>query len=805
MLALIQKELNSFFSAAIGYLVIGVYLLVCGLFLFIFKGPYNLLDNGFSDLSPYFSLAPWVLLFLIPAITMSAVAEERKRGTLELILTKPISLFSVVIGKYLGCFLLVLITLLPGIIYIYTIHSLGITPGNLDAGSTIGSYISLLLLAGSYTAIGLFTSVVSTNQITAFLLGLLSCFLLYYGMGQITESGWFGSGAHIFSRIGMQYHYDRMNLGVIDSRDILYFLFIILLFLTLSRTLLGAEPLKKILKRKSIVTIGLLLFIIPVINAYVYKRIDLTEDQRFTLSQATRTILQKAEVPVTVDVLLEGDLPSEFRRLRQETKQLLDEFKSIQPNLDFVFTNPLKEEEFRAETLEELQKFGLTPAEVSVQESGKTKIETVVPWAILNFKNKTVKVPLLKNKMGETTEQRVSNSIQQLEYVFAEALQKLIEPKKYKIAVLKGNGQLPDKYIADFVTSLQEFYFVGAFTLDSVVTNPSRTLQELQKFDLVINAKPTIAFTEKEKFVIDQYLMKGGRSLWLSEKVGIELDSLFLQKNQGQTVAFLKDLNTTDLLFSYGVRVNPVLINDLSSAPLMLASGEGNNTKFNPYRWFYASLTNQPATHPITKNIEAVKFEFSNQIDTLPNTVKKTILLSSSRNTKLQGVPIALNLETLLKVPPNTESYNQGPQPMAVLLEGIFPSAFKGQVVPLDNISPLSESKPTKMIVVADGDIIKNNIRKGKPVPLGFDPYLNLQYGNKEFLLNAVNYLLEDTGLITIRGKEVEIAFLDLQKVAAEKEKWQALNVLIPLLLLIGFGFFFQLYRKGKYTKISNL
>ncbi|UZO79483.1 gliding motility-associated ABC transporter substrate-binding protein GldG [Aquimarina sp. ERC-38] len=801
MFALVKKEFNSFFNSTIGYITIGVYLTICGLFLFVFKGSYNILDSGFAELSPYFNLAPWVLLFLVPAITMSSIAEEKKQGTLELLRTKPISVFSIILGKFLGCLLLVFLALLPSIIYAVTVYQLGAIPGNLDIGSTLGSYIGLFLLAGAYTVIGICTSTLSTNQITGFLTGVLGCFIFYYGLDQLADTSWLRTSNLYLNQLGIRYHYERIGSGVLDSRDVIYFILFILFFLGIASFFLSKDSLKHTIRKKKIVGLLTAFLVLLIGSSFWYSRFDLTTDKRFTLSPATQQLLAKAEVPITIDVLLDGDLPSEFRKLQSETRQLLTEFRDLQPKLDFIFTNPLEEEEYRKETLQELQKLGLTPAEVSVQESGKTEIETVVPWAILNFKNKTVKVPLLKNKLGESTEQRVTNSIQQLEYVFAEALQKLIEPKKYKIAVLKGNGQLADRYIADFVKNLQKYYFIGKFTLDSVASNPQKTLDDLTKFDLIINAKPTQAFSEEEKYVLDQYIMQGGKSLWLIDKVGVELDSLFSQKAARQTVAFNQNLNLTDLLFAYGVRINPVLVNDLSSAPLMLASGEGNNTKFNPYRWFYASLTNQPGTHPITKNIEAVKFDFSNQIDTLPNAIKKTVLLTSSKNTKLQGVPLALELEKLLSVPPQPESYTMGPQALAVLLEGTFPSAYYNKIKPFSVPQALPESKSTKMVVIADGDVIKNSIRKGQPVSLGYDPYINLQYGNKEFLLNTVNYLLEDTGLIQIRGKEVEIAFLDLQKVASEKEKWQLINIVIPLLLLTLFSWLVKSIRKKRFGK----
>jgi len=792
MLALLRKEINTFFASAIGYLVVGAFLVLTGLFLWVFKGQFNILDSGFADLSPFFQLAPWIFLFLIPAVTMRSIAEEKKQDTLELLLTRPIQIWQLVLGKYLGSLLLIIIAIAPTFIYVISVSALGNPAGNLDIGSTIGSYLALLLLAASYTAIGIFASSITNNQIIAFLLALILCFLIYFGFGKLTnyDLGYF------FEHIGMQLHFERMSQGIIDTRDVTYFITIIVLFVALSILLLSKKNTITKIKKALIVLGGIL--IINFIGSSSYTRFDLTQDHRFTLSKATKNLVLEIPEPIVIDVLLKGDFPSEFKRLQSEVKQLLEEFNALNSNIQYIFTNPLKEEALRLETINQLQQFGLTPMEVSVQESGKTKIETVVPWAILSFKNRSVKVPLVKNTMGATSEERVNNSIQQLEYAFADGLTKLLHPKKHKIGVLKGNGQLPDVKIADFIKTLQDYYFVGAFTLDSVSANPQKTLKELQKFDMLINAKPSQLFSEKEKYVLDQFIMNGGKSLWLLESTIMEIDSLM--NPEGASVAIVQDVRLADALFSYGVRVNPVLVNDLYSAPLVLASGEGNETQFTPYPWFYEPLTKSNSDHPIVKNIESVKFEFANQIDTLKNDIKKTILLTSSEKTKLEGIPKEIQLDIIRKKP-DMSSYKDGPQNLAVLLEGSFKSSYKNRIKPVKIKSHKDRSTPTKMVVISDGDIIKNKIRKGQPLELGYDPYLNLKYGNKEFLLNTVNYLLDDSGLIEVRSKEIKIPFLNVEKVVTERSFWQTLTILAPLILLGVFGFLFFFLRKRKYQK----
>ncbi|MBT8319180.1 MAG: gliding motility-associated ABC transporter substrate-binding protein GldG, partial [Gramella sp.] len=259
-------------------------------------------------------------------------------------------------------------------------------------------------------------------------------------------------------------------------------------------------------------------------------------------------------------------------------------------------------------------------------------------------------------------------------------------------------------------------------------------------------------------------------------------------------------LNLGDYFFSYGIRLNPEIVNDLYSAPIILASGEGNNTRFNPYPWFYSPLTGSPKEHPIINNIEAVKFEYANPIDTLANNIKKTILLSSSPKTKLEGVPAQISLE-MVGQKPDLSTYNAGEQPLAVLLEGQFRSVYKNRIKPFEISGHIDEGKDTKMLVISDGDVIKNDLQGGKPLELGFQRYTGQTYGNKEFLLNAVNYLLDDTGLIDIRSKEINLAFLDKEKTAQQREQWQLINLAGPLLVLLLFGFAFQYYRRRKYVK----
>lgn len=540
-----------------------------------------------------------------------------------------------------------------------------------------------------------------------------------------------------------------------------------------------------------------LLVLVNILGSHFYKRFDLTQDKRYTLSESALGIVENIDSPLIVDVFLEGDFPSEYRRLRDETRQLLEEFALHNPQIKFSFIDPIEDEKTRDANISQLVNRGLEPRQLTVSGSGKTSKALIFPWALASYQEQTVKIPLIKNIIGATTDETISSSVQNLEYAFAEGFKKLVVPKEKKIAILKGNGELSDIYIADFLKTIKEHYFIAPFTLDSVSSNPVRTLDRLKDYDLVIAAKPTETFTENEKYVLDQYTMNGGKSLWLTESVVMDTDSL--KNEKGSAVAVMRDLNLTDFFFKYGLRINPNIVNDLYSAPIWLALGEGSEAQFQPLRWPYSPLAGTNPEHPITSNLNMVKFDFASQIDTLKNGISKKILLKSSDLTKLEGVPSQISLDIVTQEP-DLETYTKGPQPLAVLLEGTFTSVYNNRIKPFQIENDKQVSTPTKMIVVSDGDVIRNDVVQNQPQELGFDRWTGRSFGNKEFLENAVNYLLNDDGLINIRSKEIVIPYMDRQKTTDQRTLWQSVNIALPLAILGLFGLGYGYIRKRKYT-----
>jgi len=539
-----------------------------------------------------------------------------------------------------------------------------------------------------------------------------------------------------------------------------------------------------------IIVLIISIIVVNLVASKIYSRIDLTKDKRYTLSETTETILSKLNESAIIKVYLEGDFPAEFKRLQTETKQHLEELKAINKNVKFRFVEPI-------ELAEDLVKQGLQPSRLSVQEGGKLSEAVIFPWATIEYKDKIENISLLVNQTSGTQEEQLQNSIENLEYAFSDAIHKVTKENKQKIAVLRGNGELENIYLASFLMQLGQYYKLAQFTLDSVITNPATTLKNLTEYDLAIIAKPSEKFTEEEKFTLDQFIMNGGKSLWLIDNVTAELDSLM---ETGQTLTFNRDLNITDLLFSYGVRINYNLIRDINSSTIRLASGNiGNQTQYQDFLWPYHPLISSKNDHPITKNIDPVSLRFGNTIDTLKNNISKTVLLQSSNFSKPIGTPNIIALDDISKKP-IPQDYNDGNQLMGVLLEGEFSSAYKNRVKPFNSELYKEISNENKMIIISDGDIIANQVHQQQPLELGLDKWTNIRYGNADFLMNAINYMLDDSGLLKIRSKNIQLKFLDKQKAFAKRSYYQFLNVLFPLIILALFGFTYHFLRKRKYS-----
>lgn len=552
---------------------------------------------------------------------------------------------------------------------------------------------------------------------------------------------------------------------------------------------------------KSVGITIVLLLVLNTIGSFFFFRFDLTKDKRYTLSPTSLQIIEQVKNPLYIKVYMQGELPAEFKRLQLETRQMLEEFQGYNSNIVFEFIDPLEDEATSMDNIKELYRKGLTPINISVDDKGKQSQAMVFPWAIAVYDNKEVNIPLLKNIMGASTTDKVIGSVQHLEYSIADALNKITQNKQKKIAIIKGNGELHEAYIAKFLLQTKDSYHIGPFTLDSVTKQPINTLEALKKYDLAIIAKPTEAFSESEKQVLDQYIVNGGKTIWLMDQVVAEMDSLY--SPTGSAMAFSRDLNLNDFFFKYGVRIYPDLVKDEQGSPIKLATGEqGSATQFQEFNWKFAPQVYPQSKHPIVKNLGGIKFDFANAIDTLKNGIKKTVLLQSSLYSKRIGTPTEINLNSVNEETTPSDYLNKGNIPLAVLLEGNFHSMFENRVLAFDQTNFQASGKSGKMIVISDGDVIKNQLDKNLlPVELGYDQRSGNLYDNKDFLMNCVNYLLDDTGLINIRSKDLDLPLLDKEKVYENYTYIQFLTIGLPIVILAAFGFLFTFLRKRKYSR----
>lgn len=578
------------------------------------------------------------------------------------------------------------------------------------------------------------------------------------------------------------------------------------------------ENTKRDAKRSNIIQVSLgvvIIILINVIGYTVFTRFDLTAEKRYTLSDQTKEMLRNLDDIVFFQVYLEGEFPAGFKRLRRETKEMLDQFRAYSDLVEYEFVNPSESDDpqERNAVYQRLVERGLNPTDLQVKTNEGSSQQIIFPGAVVSHKGIEIPLELLISQMGVPPEEVLNNSIQNLEFNLASAIRKLAVNVRPKVAFIEGHGELELLETADIIGALQEYYSVERIRLDgklnSLTTREETDEQKItvrNKFDAIIIAKPDSAFSEKDKFIIDQFVMRGGSVLWLIDPVFASMDSI---QFSDATVGIINDINLNDQLFQYGVRLNTNLVMDLNALPIPLKTGEmGGSPQIEFFPWFYFPVLNPVLDHPIVKNLNAIKTEFVGSIDTIdvPG-IRKTILLTSSQYSRVVNTPVLISLEILTKEP-DKRLYNVPYIPVTVLLEGNFESLFNNRVPPeireSEEIAFIPYGKPSKMIVVADGDIIKNQIRTANggqmPYPLGYDRYTGQTFGNKEFILNAMNYLVDENSLISIRSRELKLRLLDRTKISEDRVFWQVLNTVAPVIVILLLGIVMFMARKRKFA-----
>ena len=814
MRSLFIKEISSFFSSLTGYLVIVVFLLLNSLFMWIVPGQFNVIGNGYATMDSLFAISPWVFLFLVPAITMRMISEEKRTGTLDLLYTRPVTELQIILAKFLASWTLVLLSLLPTLIYFWSVSKLGSPPGNMDMGGTWGSYIGLLFLGGIYAAIGVFASSLTSNQIVAFITAVFLSFLIYLGFEFLSGIAESGRMVFLVSRLGISYHYNSISRGVIDSRDILYFAGVMLLFIMGTRTVLQSSKWQsgmdskglKIRHLKQLVIALVLVILLGFLAGIKFFRIDLTSEKRHTLSQSSRQLIKELDDVVYVKIYLDGDLPAEFVNFRKSIRELMDEFRAYGgEKLQYEFINLYDEpdETIHNRMIGELYERGLNVTNIQVRDGeGGSSARIIFPGAMASYREVQMPVNLLKNNPSLSHELNLNNSIQTLEYEFARAIHSLTLEEVPRIAFIEGHGELDSLQTHSLMDELKNFFQVDRGYINGNV-------EGLLNYQALIIARPVRTFSEADKFAIDQYIMQGGRVLFFLDPVNPFADSL----TGGTTVALANAVGLEDMLFKYGIRINYNLVSDLQCnyVPVNTAPS-GQQAKFTMMPWVYHPLLSGPVTHPVTRGLNYVLGQFASSLDTVSGgaEVSKTVLLATSSASRKRDVPLYISMEEVT-VQPDPAVYQAAQLPVGVLLEGRFESFYKNYPVPEGvtpvDWKPIHMGEPTFLFVLSDGDVAANEVQfeQGafRAQALGYDRYTRQTFGNREFIMNVVNYMTDETGIIELRSREFKLRLLNGELFSRKLQllKWELVNTLLPLLLVVIAGLAIQVVRKRRYKR----
>jgi len=563
---------------------------------------------------------------------------------------------------------------------------------------------------------------------------------------------------------------------------------------------------------------GLLVVVLAnIIGSYVYTRFDLTSEKRYTLSEATQQMLSEIDDMVFFRVYLHGDFPAGFKRLERETRDMINEFRAYNKNIEYRFINPAetKDVDERNKIYRQLMEKGLEPTDLQVRTADGTSQKIIFPGALVTYKGKEIALSLLTSRRGTPPDEILNSSVENLEFAIADAIRKLVTQRRPKIAFIEGHGEFDRNQTADARAALNDYYVVERIRIDGKLNSLSerKMIDSLNtgiinKYEVIIIAGPDSAFSEKDKFIIDQFVMRGGKVLWLVDPVFASMDSLQLNS---ETMGIAKDLNLTDMFFKYGFRLNNELVMDLKALEIPIKTGQiGDQPKFDFFPWYYFPIiTPQSTTDPIVRNLNAIKTEFVSSVDFVqsPAEVEKSVLLTSSEYSRTVRAPVLITLD-MLGQPVDERLYNRQYIPVAARVEGKFESLYKNripsEVARNEDIDFREVSLPTRMIVFADGDVIRNQMQLSQgnylPLPLGYDKYTGQQFGNKDFILNAMNYLTDDSGLISIRSRELKLRLLNKTKIDSERIRWQVLNVLAPVVLIILFGLVQAAIRRKRYA-----
>ncbi len=795
---LLRKEWTSFFASPMGWITLSIWLIALGMMLWIFPGEYNILDGGYATLRPFFGLAPILMILIVPALTMRSYAEERKSGTMEVLTSHPISPRLILTAKFLSAWGIMALAVALTLLYIITLNLIAVQ--GLDGGEVAGGYIGLCLLLGAFVGIGLFSSSLTDNQLTAYLLGAFLSFTLFFGFSLIASLAQSGELYTGWEQLGMLARFDPMTHGIIAFWDAFYILLVTLFFLTL--TYWKQFPQRKVLKLLQLISLPLILGVCSLLSSNYVLRWDLTVDKRYTLSPHTEHLLRTLDQPVEVILYLNGSLNPGFHRLRNATVDLLAEMAGhAHKGMHLTLADPshASDPELREQRYQTLAQRGITGISVNERDGeGKTTAQVIFPWAEVIYEDDTIPVPLLRRNAMLTPQEVLNQSSAVLEYGFTDALRVLTIKEPRRIAFTEGHGELTETSLYEAFNTLSRYYQIDRGPLG---TDPSA----LALYRAIVIADPQTPFSEAEKFALDQYLMQGGNLYILTGGTSFNPDEFALT---GEAATLKRALNLDDLLFTYGIRIEPALVQDLQCTAITLsattAGAKDGQTTTLP--WFFAPLL-LPQSHPLTTTISPIRSEYVSPL-TFVNKhpgIQKQVLFTTSDHSHLLPVPEKVSLR-YVEMPATEEYFNQPPQPVIALLEGELPSAFLHRLLP-EGAQELPQgrigkSRDSRLLVSGTASIVTNEWEGSghntRPLPLGYDRHSHAQLGNEDFLVQSISYLMGDDQWISLRNRSQEMRLLSRDAITLQRATWQIVNVGAPIALLFILLSAFRLCRNKK-------
>ncbi|MCE1199818.1 MAG: gliding motility-associated ABC transporter substrate-binding protein GldG [Marinilabiliales bacterium] len=788
MRSIVKKELLQFFGSLTGYMILVVFALISALFLWFFEGNMNIPEGGYASFNGFFSLAPWLYLFLIPAISMRMFSEELRSGTIELLLSRPVHLTEIILAKLLAAWLVVMGTLLLSLVGLFSVYFLGNPTGALDMAAAFGSYLGLLFMTTLFLAIGLFASSLSENQIVAFVTAILLSFFLFSGFDLLSDLMTRVWASRFLQGIGISTHYDSVSRGLLDSRDLFYFLLIAVLFVGMTLVSLNRKRKPFVLISKRNGAAAALLFLLLFLSQVRVFRIDFTAEKKYTLSAASVKVLEKVTQPMVAEIYLQGDMHPGFRKLKVAIEEELADIRQYCGNNLFVRKiDPYTEvsDKERNGYFEDLYRQGIIPTDLRIKTEKGISTRLVFPTVVIRYEGKSKVLNLLRNDPSQPAEINLNRSVEMLEYELVNAIHSLTGKEQPAVAFLDGHGEADSLQLQDISTTLSADFTVTRLKSQNLNLSDNHPR-------VVIIADPQLNFSESDKLMLDQYVMKGGQLVWLVDPVKVSLDSL----SEGMsTLAMPRDLGIMDQLYRYGARLNSDLIQDAECMQIRVNTAPpGAAPVYSLAPWYFFPILHPSQQHPAGRNVNPLASEFVSSLDTVGEDpeVHKKVLMTTSPYSRRIVAPLSVNLR-MIDMAPSRDYFNHPGFITGVMLEGRFTSVFKNRIVNQGMVAPgfrlIERSEPARVIVFSDGGLMSNKVSRSakdpKTAPLGYDRVSRLTFGNKDFFVSLIHYCCDDAGLSGLRNKSWQLRTLDKVKLHEHLLWIKWVNLLLPVLMVI--------------------